>query len=51
MKENGGVDKRCSAVKRSDVWADKYGMPHGLGEKARGIRDLEVEKLFDNLSV
>jgi len=51
MKENGGVDKRCSAVKRGEVWVDKYGMPHGLDDKAREIRDLELEKLFDNLSV
>lgn len=51
-KENGGVDKRCRAVKRGEVWVDKYGMPHGLANKARDIRDQEdLEDLLGNMAI
>ena len=43
-KNNGGVDKRCSAVKRGEVWVDEYGMAHGLGAKAKEIRAIEKEQ-------
>ena len=38
-KNNGGVDKRSSAVKRGEVVVDKFGRATGLAEKAREIME------------
>jgi len=37
-KNEGGIDKRCTAVRRQEVQVDKYGMAHGLDNKVREIR-------------
>lgn len=41
LKKEGGVDRRCRAVKRGEIEVDKYGMVHGMKEKVQEIRALQ----------
>lgn len=42
FRHDGGIDRRCAAYRRGEVWDDRYGMPHGLGDKVKELRDLEA---------
>lgn len=40
-KKAGGVDLRCSAVKRGEIEVDKYGMVIGMKDKLAAIKNLD----------
>lgn len=40
FKNEGGIDKRCAAYKRHEVYEDDFGRVQGMREKINELRDL-----------